>query len=565
MSREQIEKKVLERKKAETINRIIAHQNRVKFHAETKVAQSSTTPTRDFLAYAESLLPKDKYRAFLIQFRVPMKTSEVVGTIFDKMSNIFDGQNQSFNYQFLTTEYKDDFEYYRQEVLKEPEIWYRVGWEYYKTEFNSILVVDLPIEQTTELPEPYFYWLKMSNVIDYETTDPLSGMMEYVIFKQTDSVLTVVDDESYKTYEYKNDKIGDEISNNPHDLGYCPAKFFWNEPLNLSQPDIKASLISKELNQFDWLEFFHINKKQLDLYSAYPILWSYKQNCNYMNADKGYECDGGFLVDKHKNHMLDSNGHIARCPVCEANRLTGAGSLLSVPPPSEKNGDMREPVGIIEINEASLRYNVEEEQRLIKSIIDSTVGVDDNLVNSQAVNEQQVNAVYESRSTVRNKVKRGFEQAQQFVDETVARLRYGNDTVVSVNISLGTVFYNFTGEQLRLQYKSAKDSGASEAELDMLQERIFYAEYKNDATQLQRILILSELEPFRHYTRNEVIDLFQKGFIDEQTLKIKLNFSDLIKRFERENLNIIEFGSLLDFNKKINIINDKLKNYVTES
>ena len=78
------------------------------------------------------------------------------------------------------------------------------------------------------------------------------------------------------------------------------------------------------------------------------------------------------------------------------------------------------------------------------------------------------------------------------------------------------------------------------------------------------MFILKHLEPYRHYTFDELMKLQEKQLLNQDSLKIKINFSTFVDRFERENMNIIEFGSQLDFDKKISIINEKFKEYVRE-
>ena len=112
-----------------------------------------TQPVTDFLAYVSNLIPADKFKVFKTLFRYPVKTNEVTGVCFDKLSRIFDGRNPAFNYQFMNSEQRDDWEYYRQHVLEEPEIWSTKGWEYFKTEINSVLIVDLPKEQTNTMSQ----------------------------------------------------------------------------------------------------------------------------------------------------------------------------------------------------------------------------------------------------------------------------------------------------------------------------------------------------------------------------------------------------------------------------
>ena len=532
---------------------------------QTHVTPFISQPTTDFLAWVERLIPNDKFKIFKSLFRYPVITNEVTGIIFDKLSRVFDGRNPALNYQFMSSEQRDDWEYYRQEVLKEPTIWQTKGWEYFQTEINSVLIVDLPTEQNpgTKYPEPYFYWLTIDQIIAYDV-NPATGFMEYIIFRQPDNRIAVIDDEFYRVYsEDKDHNIGSLLVESKHDLGYTPARFFWNVPLSISDPDIKASPLTRELETLDWYLFFHISKRHLDLYGAYPIYSGYEQNCDYSNSETGDMCDGGFLKDRNGNYKLDSSGLLLRCPKCGDKRIAGVGSFVEVPIPGENQPDLRNPVQMLGVDTSSLEYNVKEVERLKENILRATVGVNDDFANTQAVNEKQVDAFFESQTTILTRIKKGFESAQQFIDETVCRLRYGN-AFVSAKINLGTDFYVVTPTELRNKYKLAKEYGASESELDALQNQIIETEYRHNPTQLQRMLILAELEPYRHLTRNEVINLYEKQIIPVEAMQVKLNFANFVRRFERENTNILEFGTLIPYDKKISIIADKLREYAKE-
>lgn len=119
--------------------------------------------------------------------------------------------------------------------------------------------------------------------------------------------------------------------------------------------------------------------------------------------------------------------------------------------------------------------------------------------------------------------------------------------------------------ELRERYKLAKETGASEAELDAMQNQIIETEYRNDSTQLQRMLVLAELEPYRHLTRAEVLNLYGQQIISEPELRVKLNFANFVRRFERENTNILEFGTQIPFSEKIKVITNKFYEYASEN
>lgn len=567
-----IKKEIKERRNGALLDRAKMHQNRIKFHTVKRVTTFNSPyislPLTQWLSMAENILPHDKFVLFKALFRYPVKTNEITDVCFDKLSRIFDGRNPAFNYQFVNTEQREDWENYRQTKLHEPEIWQTKGWEFFKSEINSVLIVDVPREQETERPEPYFYWLPIEDVITYKA-DRTTGQMDFIIFRRKDRII-VLDDASYRVWEDKK-KTG-AIDGEPefeakHDLGYCPARFFWNEPLSLEEPDVKASPLSAVLESLDWFLFFHISKRQLDLMGAYPILSGYEQSCDYSNAENGDYCDGGFIRDAQGHYRLDpaSLNGLMRCPKCGNKRIVGAGSFIEIPVPNaeENQPDLRNPVQMLTVDRNALDYNVDEQKRLREEIITAVVGQDEIITNRDAFNEQQVRANFESVTTVLNRVKKGFEAAQTWVDSTICLLRYGN-YFVSAKINYGTEFYLYSPDELRERYKAAKEAGAPESELDMMQNQILETEYRNDPTQLRRMLILAELEPYRHLTRTEVVEMFEKGLISESDLRIKVNFSNFVRRFERENTNILEFGSAIPFAKKIEIISAELARYAKE-
>ena len=45
---------------------------------------------------------------------------------------------------------------------------------------------------------------------------------------------------------------------------------------------------------------------------------------------------------------------------------------------------------------------------------------------------------------------------------------------------------------------------------------------------------------------------------------VKLNFADFVKRFERENMNIVEFGENVAYDTKIDTIRGRLMEYARE-
>lgn len=550
-------------KKTQTIRKAIRHENRLRFHVESFMEPSEVSqPLTIFLDWVKTLIPKDKYRIFVSLFQFPTPIIQLSNTIFNELERVFDGKNPSTNYQFTESTLRDDWEWYRQEKLHEPVIWRKKGWDAVKTAINSVLIVDLPEDQTTEFPEPYFYFLGIENVIDYEFK---KGVLDWIAFQQPGNKVAVFDDTYYRVFQLdKDNKLSGEPIEREHGLGYCPARFFWSTELSQNTPDIKKSPLSPQLANLDWLLFFSISKRHLDLYAPYPIYSAYEADCDFENNETGDYCDGGYLRDSNQQYKVLRDGVVEQCPICATKRLAGVGSFIEVPVPTGPNDpDLRNPVQITTIDKGSLDYNVEEVNRLKTEVFSSVIGLGGDIQTKQSINELQVEANFESKVSVLNSLKGNLEAARKFVDDTVCRLRYG-DYFLSSTISMGTEFYIYSVDDLYAQYKQAKENGASEAELDSINEQIITTEHRNNPTQLQRMLILKQLEPYRHYTFDELMKLSEKQLLNLDLLKIKINFNTFVDRFERENTNIIEFGSQLDFDKKIKIITEKFKEYVGE-
>ena len=55
--------------------------------------------------------------------------------------------------------------------------------------------------------------------------------------------------------------------------------------------------------------------------------------------------------------------------------------------------------------------------------------------------------------------------------------------------------------------------------------------------------------------------MLKEGIIDKETFVAKLNFASYIDRFERENMNVIEFASAIPYKEKIEILTQIIYDY----
>ena len=217
---------------------------------------------------------------------------------------------------------------------------------------------------------------------------------------------------------------------------------------------------------------------------------------------------------------------------------------------------------MLSVDREALDYNTDNVEGLKKHIISQCVGIDNDMISDFSASDAQISANYESQGTILIRIKDVFEKAQMFVDTTCIDLRYGKDQTESMTVNYGTEFYTLNTEQLRKRYKEAKDSGASESDLMALRKQIIETEYRNNPTEQQRMFILTDVEPLASMSVNEAINRWNQGLVDNTDMMVKSNFAGLIRRFERENGNIIFFGDELPYKEKINKIKLTLEEYV---
>lgn len=565
---EKIRERLKKPKHQQEVQRAISHERRVRFHTQTTLnANDPTVSVTEFLNWVQSKLPIDKYRLFVAAFTFPHENVVLCDEIFDVLDKIFDGQDSADNLQFSTRELLQDANLFLEESEFKKK-WRKRAMQTYKARFNSIMIVDLLTEQTTDRPEPYYYFLGLESVIDFEDK---GEDFEYLIFDIDKDKLAVLDDASYRIFqkigESKTEIESEPITESAHNLTYCPAKWFISDSVNVTEPYTKKSVLSSYISHLDKHLYFAISKQILDDYAPYPLIWVYDEDCDYsIDAGRGkggHSCNKGFLVNDQQSTLLNSDGTPKRCPSCESRRMTGAGGLIKVSPPTDKeDADLRQPVGVVEMGVTQLNYNVEECERRKRAIFEGVTG---NIMDTskEAINEKQVMSLFESRKAVLLKVKQTFERAEKWILQTIFKLRY-DSLFINCSVNYGTEFFLFDATTLLQVYQDAREARLDSIILDYLQDQYFATRYRNNREQFAKVQIVLNLDPFRHLDSSQVQAMFEKGQIEYKDYILKVNLSTLIQRFERENILITEFGKGLEFNTRINRIKTSLENYIVQ-
>lgn len=558
LSNEQIQEKVKNRQRIQEIQKGIEHQNRLRFHSVTALSESDFSNNNNdaYLNFTKwigidkpELLPDDKYSRFIRLLQPPIPTNELTESIYSRLRKVFHSQDAFFNYEFIIPELKLDWELYR-----DNSFWATKGFQAMQSAIDSIWVVDLPETQLTPRPEPFNRLIDIANIVDIENDENLNCV--YVIY-QIGNKVVVYDDELIRVYtsEGRLEGIvgGVNISREPekeipHGLGYTPARQFWSEQIDPRNFINKESPITKELADLDYLLFHMTNKKYMDLFNSYPIVAVYDHDDDSADPTRTENKDRAQGGKKPKGH-----------------RFAGPATLIGVPPPQDKTDAdlMNNPVKIISPEVDTLEWHVSEEVRLTNKIYRSVVGVDQNVLNDVAKNEKQIDSSFESQLSVLFRVKKNFEIINKFADATIAKLRYG-DSFISCQIDYGTKFFLKDVNELHQEFKTAKEAGASETILAQTQDAILNTKFKEDLRSRERAEIIRDLDPLPEKTIEEAVIILKNEGINKINFAIKSNLTNFVRRFERENISLVEFARDMNYAKKIESIINRFKEYANE-
>lgn len=238
------------------------HESRLKLHSQSSLSgHESSVELHSFLELARDLLTEEKYAMYLSLLRFPVPTVTLIDKVFTAIEKIFDGRNPVTNHEFTADEHADEYREYRNSDLKMMDTLKTKGVSAMKSAINSILIVDIPSEQQGERPEPYFYFLPLNMVVDFEI-DENGTDIKWIFFKQPSDRLAVFDDKTYRVFETKQGNVSEIIEppviESEHGLDRCPARTFWTTPIDYKKPFLKKAPHSNQLGRLDYLLFFEL-------------------------------------------------------------------------------------------------------------------------------------------------------------------------------------------------------------------------------------------------------------------------------------------------------------------
>lgn len=554
VSPEEIIKRLQSPNNSAAIAHAIDHENRIKFHAKTVHDRQMASPYLDrFLEWVKTGigLPADKFEVFEGMLQFPLATTSSVDTIFDEFEKIFTANDAYFNVTLLDDTLKEDFTNYINEVLKLRSYFKTEGFDAFKTHFNCIFLIDLPAIQTTPWPEPYVRKIPIRYVHELEVERDADGTerIGFFIYKATDRRFVAVDGAAWRVYQQREtgDANGPEfilLSEAIHNLGFCPATFLPKSPLYSGEdnsPIARKGPLAKSASDLDYLLYWTNSQRCVEAYGPFPVaIIPEDDDC----AQEG--CHNGIITSVGK----DGHNAYYPCPYCTKKSLVGVGTVYKqAVPQSSDDPDMQQAVQFITMSPENLDHIEAQREKLDMKIYEDSVGDNNEMITKEAINEDQVKASAKGRENVILSIARDFELCEKFFVDTMGRLRYGS-YYVSCDLSYGQQFITLRSGEVVERFELIKKAGFPVHLIATQRELFIQTEFRNNPYQRARAKILSQLEPWIDLSVGECLG-FQYNLLFPVDFLLKSDFSKYIAKFERENADIVEWGSAIDFATKI--------------
>ena len=541
----------------------VAVQNEKRVRLHTVGTQDSSTNYTEWLQSVKSLLPKNKYETFKQLIGEPVPTLTLSETIFDELAKIFESSNPSKKLTFesesekKSNEFKNYFDldrFFKEDV-----------WEQLKLAPNSFIVVDIKNELTQGKPSPTPYFVNIESVVDASVNR--DGSTNYLIFRVDANTMVAIDDIAYYVFDLVDDEYelreGYPSAHNLTDRldrRYTPAFLLYPNFLNATDTIVVNSPLTKNLGSMEWLLFWSVSKRYLDLYAPFPIYVSYEEDCTYERA--GMVCEGGMLVSTSDD--LEEPSKSIPCPKCSEQRMFGAGTEITVPAPQTKEEpNLIDAVNVIPASKDSIEYVTNEKVRLEQEIYYSILGKTSAPIENFSQSVSQLDLSTESRKAVLLHMKALFERVHNKVAYTMCKLMFGDEFVDSY-VNYGDNYFLTTSEQETKNYKALKDAGAPEGMLHSNLERIIATTYKTSPYTALLNQIYLEVEPYQTMSVENVTKLAGVNMIPRKKALAKINFTDFIEDFEAQHyalVKMIEQGEA-DKDEAVKQVKKQLDEYI---
>lgn len=506
-------------------------------------------------------LGREKAERTLGFMTFPLVTVGITNDCLLDLYKVFEARNSSFKNQYInvTAEQRAETILAQIDVRKFIE---KVGKEVLKNKPNTFVVVDKDEKGT-----PYLLDIDNEDVIGYEFKEGSHTELEYFIFEHSEyydeqgkevELIGFYDAFAYRVLKETSAGQYTIITNNPHNLGYCPVTPFFNHTLNSRNEFDRWNAFAQNLTLLLRYTTNDTYLNYAELYTVFPVVERQKPQCT------NERCEDGFIITPLENGQTAKTA----CDTCKTNSgLVGPGTVINNPVRRfEDDADNSGTFSFVAPPIEGIKFEQDQQEKRANEIKLRVTGVN-KVMEKEAVNVEQVMAVMEGAKKPLQFIASMLNRLHEFLVKTIGKL--ATETDVNVHANYGTEWFILSESELQKLFENAKLVGLPESELEELYTQLIETKYKGNPNVINRLIIENNLNPAPFKTMDECYKMQEKGILSREDLAIKANITALIKRFERENGSIVSFGQdaianrTMTFENKINRILEIFKTYIT--
>lgn len=453
-------------------------------------------------------------------------------------------------------------------------------------EFNGFLLIEkgaivrMPIEGGEEVYEvregittritddkvkPYIVFKSVSDVHSFRVT---GSRVEYIVLDAGKEKRNGVEIKLFRVIDDKYDYIVEVQGNESrisqkytpieHKAGKCPVVRVSTLRKYIANDMTLTSVIDNLLGTLDNLLTLYIDHATTARKHGFPLMWMVGSDC--IGRNEYTTCNEGRL-----QWSWDGIDHDVTCPACKGKKAvkTDPSSVLLVPFTDNegKAYSQNAPGGYINRDIETFIEQRNEINFQIQALLSAGTGVKNGMAET-SIDKTATEVVMNTKpleDIISNNIDI-IESVEKELTDLLGVAYYG-DKYKGCEIIYGRRLNLRDENAIILEIKAAKESGCAFMYVRTLYEELVYSRFIRSNIDLQRNLMLIELEPVIGFTIDEVS---ANTSITDDTKILKINFVDLINRFEQEYEALENYKIGMDFKKRIKAIKDILNKYVSE-
>lgn len=485
--------------------------------------------------FIRSVFKPDIALKFMKYLRRPIVSAKLVNKrIIPNLKRVFHAEDSEFDYVVSNV---DESEFI-QDISNKKTI--EKIFETLMFHHNSIYITDV-VPDSENMPKQFIIPIEIVNSIQLNDCGDIEKISYRSAITGKDGKpikgFTYIDSESYKFYDQDTEI---ELVNNPHDLGYTPARFVSSVPYDKTGV-VRESIFTYMRTQLEEYVSLKTIQSMIEPNGAIPV--AFKLDFKVENVQK--DIDGPDQEPPSENPMSSKRAEYAsQTGLDPGEGFLNAGSLYTVPLIPDINGKIDTevvkngfkwefiPTEALEYLDKRIK-DIEED--IVRSLIGDVIGQVE-----QAQNELQV---AKSTTTLQNTLRdlsNNISQIKTWVDTDYLNVRYSPEKVQFVKAFFGSDF--FLESEYSLYERLGKTSNPIERKNILI--RINANKYKNNPKKLSRTKILYNLLPYSY--DSDFDTALEQEIVSEEQKRLQLQFDYYLNIFEAKYGDIVEFFNSQD-------------------